>query len=542
MLDGCIGWPDDLAARYRERGYWRGTTLGSLLREQAAARPKRLAVVDGARRWTYRELDEHSDRLAAGLRRLGVARYDRVLVQLPNIGEFLPLCFALFRLGAVPVLALPAHRETEIAHLARLSEAVAYVIPDTHLGFDYRQLARAVGERAPSLRHVLVAGEPAEFGALADLDKGPVGDEFPPGPDPSDVALLLLSGGTTGLPKLIPRTHDDYAYNARASAEVTGLDESTRYLVTLPISHNFPLGCPGALGTLLAGGTVVFCPTPSPEDAFELIERERITVTALVPPLALLWAEAAGWAEADLGSLRVLQVGGARLKSEAAARVEPALGCRLQQVYGMAEGLLNFTRLDDDPALVLDTQGRPLAEDDEVRIVDRDDAEVAAGEVGELQVRGPYTLRGYYRAEEYNRSAFTADGFYRSGDLVRRLPSGHLVVEGRVKDVINRGGDKIPVEEVENLVLGHPAVHDVAIVGVPDDMLGERSCACVVARGTPPSQAELNAYLTGLGLAAFKLPDRLEIFDSFPRTALGKIDKRALAETMTRRHASRSRS
>ncbi|MEV7026820.1 AMP-binding protein, partial [Kitasatospora sp. NPDC093558] len=480
----------------------------------------------GGRRWSYRELDERADRLAAGLHALGIAPRDRVVVHLPNVAEFLALSFALFRLGAIPVYALPAHRETEIVHLARLSEAVAYVAPETHLGFDHRPLARTVRAQAPALRHVLIVGDPDEFTALADLDAepGPL-----PGPDPADVALLLLSGGTTGVPKLIPRTHDDYVYNLTASAAVTGLDADTRYLAALPVAHNFPLACPGVLGTLYAGGTVVLSPTPSPDDAFRLIERERVTVTALVPPLALLWLEAAEWADADLSSLRLLQVGGARLKPDTAARITPTLGCRLQQVFGMAEGLLNFTRQDDPDELVLHTQGHPLAADDELRIVDADDHEVAPGAVGELHVRGPYTLRGYYRAEDHNRTAFTPDGYYRTGDLVRQLPSGHLVVEGRVKDVINRGGDKIPVEEVENHLLGHPAVHDVAIVGIPDDTLGERSCACVITRGTPPTRAELNAHLTRLGLAAFKLPDRIEVLDSFPRTALGKVNKRELA-------------
>ncbi|MFJ7243052.1 (2,3-dihydroxybenzoyl)adenylate synthase [Kitasatospora sp. NPDC098652] len=526
MLDGFTGWPEEFEARYRERGYRRGRTLGSLLRDRALERPTHTAVVDGDRRWTYRELDDRADRLAAGLRRLGTAPRDRVLVHLPNTAEFLALSFALFRLGAIPVYALPAHRETELVHLARLSGAVAYVAPDTHLGFDHRPLARTLREQAPDLRHVLILGDAAEFTALAEVDAEP---EPLPAPDPGDVALLLLSGGTTGVPKLIPRTHDDYVYNLTAVAELSGFDADTRYLAALPVAHNFPLACPGVLGTLHVGGTVVLSPTPSPEDAFRLIERERVTATALVPPLVLLWLEALDWSGADLASLRLLQVGGARLAPDTAARIAPALGCRLQQVYGMAEGLLNLTRAEDPEDLVLRTQGRPLAPDDELRIVDADDREVAPGEPGELHVRGPYTFRGYYRADDHNRTAFTGDGYYRTGDLVRRLPSGHLVVEGRIKDVINRGGDKVPVEEVENHLAGHPAVLDVAVVGVPDEALGERSCACVIARGTPPTRAELTAHLTAIGLAAFKLPDRVEVLEAFPRTALGKVDKRALA-------------
>jgi 2,3-dihydroxybenzoate-AMP ligase len=527
MLEGFQPWPAEFAARYCEQGYWRGQTLGALLRERAAASPRSVALVDNSRRWSYGELDRRADRMAAGLRQAGIIPSDRVLVHLPNVGEFLVLCFALFRVGAIPVLALPAHRESEIVHLANLSGAVAYVIKDNHAGYDYRPLARRVCKQARSIRHVFVAGEPEEFVALSDVDGEP--GEIPE-VDASSVALLLLSGGTTGLPKLIPRTHDDYAYTARASAELCGLSAATRYLTALPIAHNFPLACPGILGTMYAGGTVVLCSTPSPEDAFPLIEREKVTITALVPPLVLLWLDAVQWQPANLSSLELLQVGGARLKAETAAAVTPTLHCKLQQVYGMAEGLLNFTRLNDDPALLLNTQGRPLADDDEIRIVNAEGAEVQPGDVGELLVRGPYTIRGYYRASDYNRIAFTPDGFYRSGDLVRRLPSGHLTVEGRIKDVINRGGDKVPVEEIENYLLGHPAVYEVAIVGVPDKTLGERTCACIIPRGNPPTQAELNAYLSNLGLAAFKLPDRLKVMDSFPRTSVGKINKQLLAE------------
>ncbi|MFD9735289.1 (2,3-dihydroxybenzoyl)adenylate synthase [Umezawaea sp. NPDC059074] len=507
------GWPDEFAARYRERGYWRDRTLFALLADGARRWPEREAVVDGDRRWTYRELHDRATRLAAGLHAKGIGRGDRVLVHLPNVAEFLSLSFALFRIGAIPVLALPPHRETEIAHLASLATPVAYVVTE-----ELRHLADGV----PEIAHVFVVGEP---GAHTALDAVAVDGDLPDGPDPDDVAVLLLSGGTTGLPKLIPRTHNDYDYTLRASAEVCGFGPTTRYLAALPMAHNFPLACPGVLGTLWAGGTVVLCTSADAETAFPLIETEQVTATALVPPLALVWLDAA---ERGLDSLDLLQVGGSRLKAEAARRVGPVLGCALQQVYGMAEGLLNYTRLGDPEEIVTDTQGRPLAEDDEVRIVDADGTPVWPGDTGELQVRGPYTIRGYYRADEHNRTAFTADGFYRSGDLVRRLPTGELVVEGRAKDVINRGGDKIPVEEVENLLLSHPAVHDVAVVGVPDDVMGERSCAYVIARGAAPTRKDLVAHLSAFGVAAFKLPDRVRVVESFPRTSLGKVDRKAL--------------
>ncbi|MFJ8911678.1 (2,3-dihydroxybenzoyl)adenylate synthase [Amycolatopsis sp. NPDC102389] len=522
MTTDFVPWPDEFARYYRDRGYWRDRTLGALLDDGARRWPSRTAVVDGDRRWSYAELHEKAARLACGLRARGIGHGDRVLVHLPNVAEFLSLVFALFRIGAVPVLALPAHRRTEIVHLTRLATPVAYVVAS-----DLRDLAHAV----PEIAHVFVVGEPGEFTALDDVSAdGDPGE----GPDPDDIAVLLLSGGTTGPPKLIPRTHNDYEYNLRASAKLCGFTADTRYLAALPMAHNFPLACPGVLGTLWAGGTVVLCTGADPGTAFPLIEAERVTVTALVPPLALVWLDAAEQSTVDLSSLELLQAGGSRLKAEAARRVTPVLGCVLQQVYGMAEGLLNYTRIGDPDAIVNDTQGRPLCADDEVRIVTTDDEPVPAGEVGELHVRGPYTIRGYYRATEHNAGAFTADGFYRSGDLVRRLPSGELVVEGRVKDVINRGGDKIPVEEVENLLLSHPAVHDVAIVGIPDDVMGERSCAYVIARGTPPSRKDLLAHLREHGVAAFKLPDRVRFVKSFPRTGLGKVDRKALSTLESR--------
>lgn len=341
--------------------------------------------------------------------------------------------------------------------------------------------------------------------------------------------MLLISGGTTGKPKLIPRTHRDYAYNARASAEVCGLTADDVYLVALPAAHNFPLACPGLLGAFGVGATVVMAPSPSPDVAFDLVARERVTVTALVPPLARLWVEAAGWEGPDTTSLRLVQVGGAKLDEGLARRITPTLGAKVQQVFGMAEGLLNYTRLDDPDELVFTTQGRPLAVADEVRVLDGSGAGVVPGEVGELWTRGPYTIRGYYRAAEHNSAVFDGDGYFRTGDLVRQLPTGHLVVEGRVKDVINRGGENVSAGELEEHLLTHPAIGQVAVVGMPDPDVGESVCAVVVlAPGEALRLKQVKSYLQERGLARFMLPDRLEVVGEFPLTAVGKIDKREL--------------
>ncbi|GHA87731.1 (2,3-dihydroxybenzoyl)adenylate synthase [Streptomyces termitum] len=527
-------WPADVAARYRAAGWWEGLTFGAMLRDRAAAHPDRVAVVDHAgpggtrRALTYADLDLRADRLAAGLAARGITAGDRVVVQLPNTAEFLELVFALFRLGALPVFALPAHRASEISYFCSFTGAVAYVIPGVHEGFDHRTLATTVLARSPALRHVFVTGgDPGPFESLADVPAVPVPL---PERDPSETAFLQLSGGSTGVPKLIPRTHDDYVYSLRGSAEICRLDEHSVYLCALPAAHNFPLSSPGSLGTLYAGGRVVMCPRPAPDVAFPLIQDEGVTITGLVPPLALAWTAAATGTPYDLSSLDVLLVGGARLSDEAARRIRPALGCALQQVFGMAEGLVCYTRLDDDPETVVTTQGRPISPDDEIRIVDDEDRDLPTGATGHLLTRGPYTIRGYWNAPEHNARAFTEDGFYRTGDLVRLTPGGHLVVEGRAKDQINRGGEKIAAEEVENHLLAHPSVHDANVVAEPDPYLGERSCAYVIRRqgAEETGAAALKRFVRERGLAAYKVPDRIVFVDAFPTTGVGKISKKDL--------------
>jgi 2,3-dihydroxybenzoate-AMP ligase len=408
-------------------------------------------------------------------------------------------------------------------------------------------MAAQLRDSSATLEHILVAGPDVDprhqdlVALCAEPSRAAAHrtpwDTIPPAP--SDVAVFLLSGGTTGLPKLIARTHDDYSYNARASAQLCRMDERTVYLVTLPASHNFPLACPGLLGTWLSGGRVVMLASPEPAAAFAAIEAEGVTITAAVPAVAQRWlayAAEPGTVEhraSQLGTLRVLQVGGARLADEHARRIRPVLGATLQQVFGMAEGLLNYTRLDDPDEVICGTQGRPLSPGDEVRITDADGRDLPDGEPGALLTRGPYTPRGYYRAPEQNARAFTPDGWYASGDVVRRRPDGNLVVEGRDKDMINRGGEKISAEEVENLVYRLPGIAQVAAVAAPDADLGERVCVFVVPEpGAAVTLAAIRDAMAAAGVAKFKWPERLELIAELPVTKIGKLDKKALRDLL----------
>ncbi|MBZ4320912.1 (2,3-dihydroxybenzoyl)adenylate synthase [Streptomyces huiliensis] len=527
LLDGFVPWPAETAERYRADGTWAGEPLGELLRSQAARTPDNVALIDGDRSFTYAALDRWADRLAAGFSAAGLRAGDRAVLQLPNVAEHVAVSFAFFRIGVLPVFTLPNHRMAELDHICGLTGASAYVTLDRFLGFDHRGLARSLRERHASLRHVFVVGDPGEFAPLPEAET-PLDPAGAPGPDASDVAFFLLSGGTTALPKLIPRTHDDYLYQARTAAGICEYSEDTRYLATLPIAFNFTWGCPGVVGVFASGGAVVLSTVPDPQVCFPLIARHGVTTTSVVPTIAHSWISAADGRQEELATLELVQVGSAVVHRSLAEEVGPALTARLQQVFGMSEGLLCLTRREDAPETVLTTQGRPISPHDELRVVDAAGDEVAAGGTGELLTRGPYTLRGYYRAEEHNAGAFTPDGFYRTGDLVRITEDGGVVVMGRAKDVIVRGGDKVSAPELEGHLTGHERIDQAAVVPMADAVLGERTCAVIIPVGTPPTLGELRRYLRDRGLASYKFPDRVVCVEAFPKSGLGKVDKKRL--------------
>ncbi|GAB08197.1 2,3-dihydroxybenzoate-AMP ligase [Gordonia araii NBRC 100433] len=536
LADLSIGFtphPAEAEQRYREAGLFANRALWQIVEQAAAATPDQVAVTDAAvgRTLTYAELNRAARARAAGFVDAGLRPGQRVVLQQHNSAEFAVTLLGLLRAGLVPVMTLPAHRIAEIAHLAAGADAVAYLTEDGRRGYDYRDLAAELVGRVPSVEHVFVDGDPGAFSALPDSD--PDTTELPEPNDPNLPALLLVSGGTTGLPKLIARTHNDYVLNARLSANITGLTRNDTYLAALPAAHNFALCCPGILGVWSAGGHVVFTDNPSPDSAFDLIEANRVTVTALVPALAQVWCAATEWEPADVSSLRLLQVGGAKLAQADAEALDAALGPVTQQVFGMAEGLICYTRLVDDRDVVHQVQGAPMSAFDEVRIVDEKGEDVPDGQDGELLVRGPYTIRGYYRAGEQAAQSFTPDGFYRSGDRVRRLPSGHLAVTGRIKDTIVRAGENVAADDVEENLIAHPSIRQAAVVGVPDDSLGERICALVVTShehrpGQPLELSQVRGFLAERGMAQFKLPDEVRLVPSLPVTAIGKVDKKVL--------------
>src|SRR3989449_1542225 len=533
MLEGVVPFPPDFARRYRERGYGKDGRLAEDFAAVSNLYKQSFFLVDKTRQYTYGEIDRLTDNLALNLLELGLRPLDRVVPALPNCAEFALLYFALQKIGAIPIAALVIHRYAEINHFVKLAGASTCVYPERQGDFEFGPMVRRVQQENPSLRFCislpdlrqLIETEAKSTDLLKTIRI-----------DPTDPCVFQLSGGTTGIPKLIPRTHNDSAYNSKTAAAVCGVTPDSVLLLALPIAHNLPLACPGLQGYLFQGGKVVLCASTRPEEMLSLVEQHRVTHIKVVPALLVRLINDPSIKKFDLSSLKVIQSGGQRMHPEVRMKAQQLIpGCFVQENFGMSEGMLFFVRRDDPQEVKLETCGRPICPDDEVRLVDDEGREVGPGEVGELICRGPYTLRGYYGVPEYNARAFTRDGFYCSGDLMRRHPSGNYVVEGRKKDLINRGGEKISAEEIENLILSHPAVQNVACVPVPDPSLGERMCACVVLRkGHSLDLQALVSFLKDREIAKFKLPERLEILDGFPVSTFGKVSKKALAEMAAR--------
>lgn len=508
---------------------WERISLGEWLENCAAKYGEKIAVIDSEKELTYNELNDKVDRLASAFRSIGIEAGDKVVIQLPNRISFIISFFAVIRSGAVPILTLPAHREAELEGIIKEAEPKAYIVAERYLGYEYLSMAEGIGRKFSCLKTVIVDGEKGGDFLLRNLEGEKREWEAVDG---YSTAVLLLSGGTTGVPKLIPRTHTDYLYNARMSAKRCELDSDTVYLASLPVAHNFPLCCPGLIGTMDMGGTVVLCKNTSPDEILSLITDKHVTITALVPAMVSMCMEMMEWEEDfDLSGLKVLQVGGAMLDDTLADKIIEKFPCKLMQVFGTAEGLLCFTQVSDADEVVARCQGTPISPADEVRIVDESGNDVKGGEFGELLSRGPYTIDGYYNAEEANVMSFTPEGYYKTGDWAMWTAEGNIRMGGRLKEQINRAGEKITPAEIEMYLCQHDKIKEAAVVGVPDEVLGNRSCAFIMTEDEKEFYEEdIYQFLKEKRLAEYKIPDQVEYIESWPLTSVGKIDKKALAE------------
>ncbi|MDU9392903.1 AMP-binding protein [Pseudomonas sp. zfem002] len=522
--------------RYLDEGVLGFETLPDGLRAIVRQYPDNVALLGPGLRITYRELEERSTRLAGAFLRQGLQPLDAVVFQLRDSEQLIIAFFACLKAGLIPICTLAAHREREIGYLANLAEARLHIVQGDDPKFDSIGFARKIQETTPSLRLIMQVRGPAEEGVLhqdalvdsLDLAQAEalLQDVHL---DPFQVAVYQLSGGTTGVPKIIPRFHNEYLYNMRAVARWLDYRSDDVLFMPQPMVHNLNMGC--CFGPfLMTGGTVTVTPDLQPDTLISLIASTRPTWLMLGGPIIARLESAIQDGRVDLANARGVLV------ANSAAKLQKLLGVRTHNVFGITEGVIMFGH-KDDPAEAHDTtNGRPVSVWDDIRIlVPGTEQDAAPGEIGEPAFKGPYTIHGYFRAEERNRETFTRDGYYRSGDLMyTRLIDGktYYVFCGRLKDLVSRGGEKINCEEVELAIAGHPAVAAVAAVGYPCPVFDERLCAALVLRDgfAAPSVAELGAYLENYGLAKFKWPERIEVLEVFPLTASGKLSKEKLRE------------
>ena len=539
---GLVDYPDDVRDRYRRDGLWSGRTLPAELVAAARTYAGHVALVTPETSLTYSELYRSAAALATGLlRSTELEPGDSVMFQMGNVAETPVAYLACLLAGLRPVCSLPQHGEREIGLLAgHVGAKGLFVQADFGRGqlADNAKLLLASGAVSVA---VIFRGEPFDGAAgAAELQSSMPESAMDTLPfqtlDPAQIAVFQLSGGTTGLPKIAPRMHEEYTYNARAWSTEMGWGPGSVVLYPLPIMHNAGIAL-GLHATLLSGATLVLSPSAELGLLLDLIRIHRPVAIPLVPPaLAIRLLEDPRSREVDFSGLTDFVVGGQKLPIELAERLRDELGITVRQKFGMAEGLFTVTPRRASEAVRFHTVGTPISTADEVLILRPGSLDpVPLGEIGELCVRGPYTIRGYYRAEAHNAASFTPEGFYRTGDLARAQSiDGTLVysIEGRIKDVINRGAEKIHAEEVEELILRHPSVANAALIAMPDRVMGERACAYLVLEpdSAPLDVATLGAFLTTQGLAKYKLPERVETVESLPLTNVGKVSKKVLRD------------
>jgi non-ribosomal peptide synthetase component E (peptide arylation enzyme) len=543
LTSPVVPYPAEVIRRYTESGLWGELPIGSELHATAKRHPDREALVAGETRLTYAELDRETDLLAAALQQIGFERGDRIIFQLDNRAETVLALYGAIKAGLVPVCTLSIHRHHEIDQIASQTSARGHLVLADDARFDFLAFANEVAERVESMELLLTVGASADAPGtrIEDLRAGDAEaaraavEATAAEIGPADVAILQLSGGTTAVPKVIPRLHAEYWYNGRAYAEFLGLDEQSRVAHIVPVVHN--AGIAGAVFPAHSVGASLTLSTPKPEDFIPLIGREQITCLMIGLPMARALLAAPELPEVVASIERLVHAGG-RLPLPVATGLEEA-GFEVLQLFGTGEGIFIGTPPGGLLELRHETVGVPISSEDEVKVLEPGgEEEVAPGEEGELCCRGPYTIRGYYNAADHNTVAFTSDGFYRTGDIARLQTIEGIdcySIEGRLKDLINRGSEKVNAEELEALLIRLEGVQAVAVVGMPDPNFGERTCAFVVAEPGHP-RLDLDQVKTSLeqaGVAKYKWPERLEWLDSLPTVgAAVKVDKKALRATI----------
>jgi 2,3-dihydroxybenzoate-AMP ligase len=546
-IEGFEPYHTEDAEKYNKYRWWLGLTWGDLFDKTTDLYPNKEGLVDDGNRFTFGELRKKVDRLAVGFMGLGIQDRDFVFLQIPNWHEYILVFYALQKIGAIPVLFIARHGLAEIQHIAELTDPVAWIGPEQYRNTDFLPILREVMKKNACLQRLIsVRGQGnAAFTPLESI--AIAGDPTPADlealalrrPDPMEVSMILLTGGTTGMPKAVPRTHNDYIasveYHSRAW-EVTSQDV---LLSVAPVSHAQAMHN-GVGSAFLNFCKYVVTDSTDAEDICRVIERERITAFPTVPALVQRIVSLENLKNYDLSALKKIYAGGAPSTPELVRSVYERMGCKFVNSLGAAEGLGSLTRLDADLETICTTVGQKDCPYSYYKVVDESGSELPPGQEGELLAKGPNIFSGYFKSAEDNKKTFTSDGFFKTGDLAKIDASGTMTITGRIKETILRGGETISAVAIERLISSHPSVAEVAVIGMPDKVFGERICAYLRLKdGTSLSKEELIAYLKGIGASVMQLPERVELIDTIPLTKIGKADKKALKEDIVKKLDSR---
>jgi len=543
LLKGSIPYKKEDAEKYSRLRWWAGLTMGDLLDKAADIYPNKEAIVDDRSRLSYSLVRERVNRLAIGLMDLGIKTMDRVLVQLPNWSEFIYSYFALQKIGAIPVLLIERYRSYEISHLFRLTGATSWIVAEKYRKTDFMPIVKDVLKNNPKVKHVVLVRGRRHKGLLnlermieqAELKDKDLVRLARRRPDPMQVAHMGPTGGTTGLPKVVPRTHNSLICSIEYAARSWEMDIHDICLLAGPIGHDLTF-TKGLCGNLFALGKVVFSDSMESIDICRTIQQEKVTAIVWVPTLAKRLSDFEGLKDYDLSLLKKMHCGGGVSQPEVIKGVWEKLGCTFFNGYGGTEGQTTITRSEDNPQTVLHTVGKPTCPYDIYKVVDRNGKELPPNTPGELVIKGPGIFTGYYKAPKENKMVFDKDGFFRTGDVVRIDEAGNVTITGRIKEMINRGGESISATEIEGLIIGCPGVAMVAVIPMPDPMMGERVCAYIQPKpGIDLNFDKIIAYLKEKKASVLQFPERIEFIDHMPLTKAEKVDKRALLEDIKKK-------
>jgi len=543
LLEGFTPYKKEDAAKYNKLRWWSGLTFGDIFDRAADIHPDKEAFVDRMARLTYGEAREKTNKLAISLIDLGIQPLDRVLVQLPNWNEFVFAYFALQKIGAVPVLLIDRYRQFEINRLIRLTGATSWIVAEKYRKTDYLPIVEDVVKEHPELKSIILARSEGYGSFLSmeklirqvKLDRLNLRRLAQRRPDPMQVAHMGPTGGTTGAPKIVPRTHNSLITGIEFCSKSWEQSIQDINLLAGPIGHDLTFS-KGFIGGVITCGKIIFLDSTDDKEIYETMEREKVTSIVWVPTLTQRMLQYKDFIKYDLSSLKKMHTAGGASHPDLVKDATKKFNIKFYNGYGATEGMTTITRTTDDLETICTTVGRPTCPYDTYKVVDQNGNERPPNKEGELVLKGPGVFTGYFNNPEENKGAFTRDGFFGTGDLARINEKGYVTLTGRIKEMINRGGESISSTEIERLIASHPEVAFAAVIPMSDPMFGEKVCAYIQPKpGSNLNHEKIIAHLKERKASVQHLPERIEFIETMPFTKAEKVDKGFLREDIERK-------